>query len=166
MWRLEGRDKKYETTVDWFNLKRLIVWSHPPWTAYIVSPYSVSTQLMLRMSSLRPPHNFNRRSSSPSRRQCPTTRLTSRSSCDWQTTKLHSHWEVRNRFTFRTRDSCDITGDRSENCKSPPTFGTCPSVGYFFTHSGSPWMYWESSLWTMRAWSWDFSSVTQQEKRM
>lgn len=138
--------------------------SHHQWTAYILSPYNVSTQLMLRISSFRPPHNFSRRSSSPSRRQCPTTRLTSRSSCDGQTTKLHSHPEVRNRFAFRTHDSCDITGYKPENCKSLPTFGTWPPVGYFFTQSSSPWVYWESSLWTMRAWSWDFSSVTQQEK--
>lgn len=44
-------------------------------------PYRVSTQLMWRISSRGPPHIFSRRSSSPSRRQCPTTRLTSCSSC-------------------------------------------------------------------------------------
>lgn len=43
--------------------------------------YRVSSQLMWRTLNLRPPHIFSRRSSSPSRRQCPTTRPTSWSSC-------------------------------------------------------------------------------------
>lgn len=84
--------------------------------------YRVSSQLMWRTSNLRLPHIFSRRSSSPSRRQCPTTRLTSWSSCAPKTkfsvSVFISTWKnVQTRWTET---------EQHERLTAPPLERVCP----------------------------------------